>query len=221
MLHTKLIASVGALMLGGSALAATELAIDINSLSVHSTNAGGASVAFGGLSHTGSLVLSQDGNSILAGVARDGVSQTITAGLSMIMGGRIDLVAGAVTGGYVDVIMSDGSEFEAQLVAGVGVITVQAGQGFKVDGLLFGGLFTDSGLPGFVNEFAGVNITDFTVEEPLAGSFLNFAYAPDANGLDLNADLDITLEIDTVPLPTTAALGFAALAGIASRRRRS
>ncbi len=197
--------------------AATVLAIDVNGLSVQSVNSSNVAGAFGGLTHTGAILISHDVNSVLAGVAIDGVNQPKTPGLGLTASGRIDLLAGNVVGGSFSILMSDGSGYTASIVSGVGKVTTQAGQGFKIDGLTFNGLFSDSGLPGMIDRFAGVDISEFTAFEPLFGSFLQFAFAPDAQGFDADSDLDLVV---TIPLPGSAGLAALGLAGIASRRRR-
>ncbi|MGD9692480.1 MAG: hypothetical protein AB7G17_10705 [Phycisphaerales bacterium] len=203
--------------LASVAAADTVLAIDINGLTVQSVDSSNVSGAFGGLTHTGALVISHDANAILAGVSIDGINQPKTPGLGLTASGRIDLNAGNVVGGFFNVLMSDGSGYSASIVSGVGKVTTQAGQGFKVDGLTFNVLFSDSGAPGMIDRFAGVDISMFTAFEPLFGSFLQFAFSPDATGHDADSDLDLVV---SVPLPGSAGLATLGLLGLASRRRR-
>lgn len=199
------------------ACADTVLAIDVNSLSVQALNAANNPAAFGGLTHTGALAIAHDGNSILAGVAIDGVNQPKTPGLGLTASGRIDLLNGNVMGGFFNIQMSDGSGYTASIVSGVGKVTAQAGQGWKIDGLTFAGLFSDSGLPGMIDRFAGVDISAFAAAEPLYGAFLQFAFSPNASGHDADSDLDL---IVSIPLPGSAGLATLGLLGLASRRRR-
>ncbi len=199
------------------ASATTVAAIDVNSLSVQSLNAVNNPSAFGGLTHTGALAISQDANSVLAGVSINGVNQTKTPGLTLTASGRIELLSGNVMGGFFNIQMSDGSGYSASIVSGIGKVTVQAGQGWKIDGLTFAGLFTDSGLPGMIDRFAGVDISAFAAAEPLFGAFLQFAFSPNAQGHDADSDLDL---IVSIPLPGSAGLATLGMLGLASRRRR-
>lgn len=199
------------------ASASTVLAIDINGLAVQSLNSALNPAAFGGVTHTGAVSIAHDGNSILAGVSIDGVNMPKTPGLSLTASGRIDLLNGNVMGGFFSVLLSDGSAYDASIVSGAGKVTTQVGQGFKIDGLTFNGLFSDSGLPGMVDRFAGVDISAFTSLEPLFGAFLQFAFSPNAQGYDADSDLDLVV---TIPLPGSAGLAAVGLLGLASRRRR-
>lgn len=199
------------------ASATTVLAIDVNFLAVQARNSSNVASAFGGLTHTGSVVVTHDANSTLAGVAINGVNQPKTPGLSLTASGRIDLQSGNVVGGFFNILMSDGSAYSASIVSGAGKVTTQAGQGFKIDGLTFNGMFTDSGLPGMVNRFAGVDISAFASVEPLFGAFLQFAFNPNASGFDGDSDLDLII---TIPLPGSAGLATLGLLAAGSRRRR-
>lgn len=213
------ILAVGALASAAAAAsAATQLLIDVNGLAAQATLANGAN-GFGGLTHTGSITLSKDNNSVLAGVAIDGINQAITPGLSMNFAGVINLVNGQVTGGSFMISMSDGSSYSASIASGVGAVATQAGQGFQIDGLTFNGLFNDSGLPGFVDRFAGVNISPWAIGEPLAGSFLHFAFRPDASGRDADTDTDIFV-VTSIPAPMAVTAGMFGLAAVAGVRRR-
>lgn len=221
----SLMAAVGAacaLGSGAATAATTELGLDVNTVRIQATSARGTNSAFGGVTHTGSLVMHNGPFTALAGVAVDGVSKPITPGLAILTGGQIDLFHGAVTGGFLSILMGDGSAFLAEIVGGEGRVTTQVGQGFKIDGLLTNAAFADLGGAGTLNKFAGVDISAFKTEAPIVGSFLTFAYSPNARGLDPNADLDLVMQTDgpTVPLPSAAALTLAAGAGVGARRRR-
>lgn len=218
-LHGICAAIAAGMAMSAAGLAANLLTIDVNGLSVQSRNASGANVAFGGLTHTGSLALVNDPNSVLAGVGVNGFNAPITSGLSLTLTGVINLVNGMVTGGGFTITMSDGSSYTASIASGIGQVQIQAGQGFQVDGLTFNGFFGDNGNPGFVNRFAGVDITPWALGEPLAGSFLNFAFAPNANGVDMDADLDVYVET-LIPAPLAGMAGSLGLLGVTTRRRR-
>jgi hypothetical protein len=191
-----------------SAQANTLLQIDLNSLTATASSAG-FSTGF-----TGTISLAHDANSTLNGVKIDGTSQTIGAGFVLSsLSGSITTVAGAVTGGSFSVSVFDGfttDTYSASIVAGSGSINSQAGQGFTIDGLTFSGFFSSS-------SFAGVDVTLWDSNEPLTGSFLNFAFDPGAGTTDSDADLDVFV---VVPLPASGGLCLAGLLGLAGARRR-
>lgn len=218
-------AAVGAacsLGAGSAAAAISELALDVNTIRIQATSARGTNSAFSGVTHTGSLVMHNGPFTALAGVSVDGASKPITPGLGILTGGQIDLYHGAVTGGFLSILMGDGSSFLAEIVGGEGRVTTQVGQGFKIDGLLTNAGFADLGGPGTLNKFAGVDISAFKAEAPIVGSFLTFAYSPNAGGLDRNADLDLVMHTDgpVVPLPSAGAMALAGGVWVGSRRRR-
>ncbi len=198
--------------LSSSALAVTTVQIDVNGLSSQAQvfqGGGWVNAAFGGTTHTGRLSLTHDVNSVLAGVALDGVSQSLTSSLASFAG-TIELINGFVNGGSFTVTNLDGSSYTASIVAGVGRVNTQVGQGFRIDGLTFQGLFSGP-------LFAGANVNPFFSVQPLFGSFLHFAFNPNAQGLDSDADIDI---FATIPLPTSAGLATVGLLGLAGVRRR-
>lgn len=185
------------------ALATEELFIDINTLTARFV--GGAF----GLHATGSINLASNNNSSLAGVRINGVAQAITSTLASYSG-RIDLVNGGVVGGFVSVLNADGSTYAASIVNGAGSVSKQAGQGFSIDGLTFNGVFGSGA-------FAGVNVTPWFNAQPRPGSVLTFAFSPNAQGVDINSDVDLYV---LVPVPQAAGLGFVSLIGLAAGRRR-
>ncbi|MGD9692479.1 MAG: hypothetical protein AB7G17_10700 [Phycisphaerales bacterium] len=196
----------------GVANAATTVQIDINGLSSQAqVDSGGSWVnaAFGGTTHTGRLYLTSDVNSVLAAVALNGTAQPLTSTLFSFVG-EIILNNGFVDGGSFTATNVDGSSYTASIVAGVGRVRTQVGQGFRIDGLTFQGLFSGP-------LFAGANVNPFFSVQPLFGSFLHFAFNPDAGGLDADADIDV---FATIPLPTSGALAAAGLIGLAGNRRR-
>lgn len=212
MTKTKLFATAGLVVaLAGAASAANQLQIDVNALTGQATDAGGNAGAFGGLTHTGSILLSGDSSSTLAGILFDGANQPIAAGQFQSFAGTINLVNGGVTGGSLMLALVNGDTFNASIIGGVGQVSIQAGQGFSIDGLLTSALFNAS-------TFAGVDITPWYSEQPLKGSFLNFTFGPDANGTDLNTDIDIFV---VIPSPLAGGMAGAALMGLAARRRRA
>ncbi len=206
--------AVAAFAFAGAAHAGSVLQIDLNSLVV---DAGGA---FGGLNHTGTLLLTDDGTTSFASILIDGMSQSVSPEVAGIKG-SIDLNNGAVVGGAFAVSFTDGSMYSATLIGGGGVNEAAdpggAGPGpFTIDTLTAGGAF--SGLVNG-NEFGGVDVTEWVLGEPLSGSILTFKFGPDDNGFDSNADMDVFVT-SAVPLAPAGWAGFAGLAGLASMRRR-
>ncbi|MHC4975155.1 MAG: hypothetical protein ACYTF7_00960 [Planctomycetota bacterium] len=169
--------------------------------------------AFGGESHTGTLNLSADGNTFLAGVLIDGVPVAFS-NTTIALAGTIDLNNGDVTGGSFSVTI-DGTEiYSASISGSVGSVNTQAGQGFTIDGLTFNGLFNTS-------SWANVDVSTWDDAEPLTGSFLNFAFNPDGNGIDADSDMEVYIYARAIPLPATAGLATVGLMGLSTRRRRS
>ncbi|MGP1309399.1 MAG: hypothetical protein ACTS27_04300 [Phycisphaerales bacterium] len=185
------------------------LQLDINTLTAQAANAAGAPGAFGGVTHTGAINLSGNANSALQEILIGGAGQNIAAGQLASFTGSINLVNGGVTGGSLMFTLNDGESFSTQIVGGVGQVNTQAGQGFLIDGLLTNAAFTS-------DPFAGAGITPYFNAQPLDGSFLNFQFNPNANGVDTSTDLDVFL-VPSAPAAGVLGLG---LAGFASRRRR-
>ena len=185
-----------------SADAAFKLQIDVNSAVV--TAAGG----FDGLTHTGTLQITSDGNSTMFGVLIDDVLSG-GQGENITITGEISLVNGMVTGGFFSVVVDATMDaFTANIVNGSGMVTTQVGQGFKIDGLLVQGLFSG-------NSYAGVDVSAWNAAEPLNGSFLTFAYDPDEDGIDDSADVDLYAFV-----PTPGAIALFGLGGLALARRK-
>lgn len=223
MLSRMLIAGAAVGIVGAStSLALITLQIDVNGLAAQAKDAGGASSAFGGTTHTGSISISHDADSVINSVGIVGGSSFASGANGWSISsftGSILLSAGAVTGGSFSLtVMHTGGEtdsYAASIVSGAGSVNTQAGQGFSIDGLTFVGTFTDGLANGM---FAGFDITPFLVANGgLTGSFLNFAFNPDAFGFDGESDLDVFINI---PLPTSAGLAVCGLAGLAAVRRR-
>jgi len=211
-----LLAATAALATAGSALAVTELQIDINALRAQSY-LGNGSKGFGGVNHTGTIQLSSGGASNLAGILIDGNAQMVAGGLLMAFSGTINLSNGFVTGGSLNISLNNGDTFSTGIQNGAGQIQFQAGQGFSIDGLTTNGVFSSA-------SFAGVNITPWFNDQPLDGSFINFSFGPNVMGFDGDTDIDIFLPADEdrpeIPAPLAGGMAGLGLLGLGARRRR-
>lgn len=205
----RAILAAGALA-SSAAFAATSMQIDVNSVAGQARNSAGANSAFGGLTHTGSVVLTSDPISSAVGFKLDEISQVVGSTLQSFSA-TVNLVNGGVTGGSFSVLMADGSSYIASILAGQGIVTTQAGQGFKIDGVTFTGVFNGPA-------FAGLALGQL-FPGPLSGSFLVSAFNPNANGLDTTTNVEL---FAAIPTPMAAGLGAAGLlAASAARRRRA
>lgn len=206
-MNTKIVAlCAGALVAASAANAGVSLfSTDINSMTL---NAGGA---FGGTTHTGVLTMSTNALSTLNAIRFNGTPQPIGPGITLAnLTGSINLLNGFVQGGGFNITLSDGSAYSATIAGGAGRVNVQAGQGFRIDGLTFNGLFNLVG-----GAFGGVALP--FGPGPWAGSLLLSAYAPNANGIDDTTNFEVYAD---VPAPGAAlGLGMGALA-LGARRRR-
>jgi len=192
-----------------AATAGTLLQLDINTIQAQSLDTLGGAGAFGGVSHTGAIRLTAGPASTLTDVLLNGASQNVAPNQLTTFVAMINLVNGQVSGGQFDISLVGGETFSASVVNGVGQVNTQAGEGFRIDGLLTTAVFSDP-------IFGGVDISPWFSGQPLDGAFINFAFNPNASGFDGNTNVDIFL-VPGAPAASTLALG---LAGFAGRRRR-
>ncbi len=203
----RAILAAGALA-SSAAFAATSMQIDVNSVAAQARNSGGVNSAFGGLTHTGSVVLTSDPITSAVGFKLDEISQVLGSTLQSFSA-TVNLVNGGVTGGNFSVLMADGSSYIATIQGGQGRVTTQAGQGFKFSGLTFTGVFSG---PAFASVALGQLFPG-----PLSGSFLVSAFDPNANGLDTTTNVEL---FAAIPTPMAAGMGAAGLLVVAGARRR-
>jgi len=205
------LAACSALGFACAADAGSLLRFDVNSLTA-SADAGFDTT------YSGSVLLASDGNSSFEDMRIDGTAQSFGPQWSLAaFTGEVTFLNGAITGGSFMVSVTDGvatDRYAADLVEGSGSIAAQAGQGYLVSGLSFEGMFSGS-------TFAGIDVSLWHDAEPLSGSFLNFAFAPDAQGVDTDSDYEIFVEAVVIPLPAGAGLSAAGLLGFAGLRRRA
>jgi hypothetical protein len=217
----------GAMVAAGSAVASPVIQLDVNAIKIQVQNSAGQNSAFGGLSHTGSVNFSLDAaNTILAGVFIQNVAggPFSNAGFSGSISnfvGTINLNNGLVTGGSLAVFVNGNTDsYTCNIVPNIGHVSTYVGGGFKIEGLTFQGMFSDS-------QFGNVNVGPWFSSQGgggLPGSFIQFNFDPNASGGGF-ADLDIFVDTPTlVPVPPAAWTGMATLAGLgtvtAVRRRR-
>ncbi len=212
----KMFALAGVLCASTMAVASPTLQLDLNGFTAQATD-GLNPTPFGGITHTGSVALSLgsgnlQGVAISAGPALPFIDQGFIGSLTGLSG-QINMVNGLVTGGSITVTVNGGADSYTTNIAAVGNVSNYIGGGFKVEGLTFGGGFSD-------NSFSNVDVTPWSLGA-LAGSFLQFNFNPTANG---SATADMDLFVQVVPLPPAALSGLGTLAGVfmvARLRRRS
>lgn len=190
-----------------SAQATTKLQFDVNSLTAQVN--GPFSSTF-----TGTIVLSDDADSVLSDILINGAAQGIAAGQLADFQGEIELVNGQVVGGFFYLEDTSGNSYQASILAS-GQVTDIGGSDpgpYLINGLTFNGTFSS-------NTFAGVDVSAWSDNQPLSGSFLQFKFGPNDQGIDVNVDADIFV---VVPNPAVAvgALPLLGLIGAGYIRRR-
>ena len=214
------VAALVGLGVAGAANATSVLQFDVNSLLAQAIagQGGGPQPAEGAAfsaTFTGALFLSDDSNSTLADMLINGSAQNIADGQLDSFFGEIDLVNGSVVGGGIAITDTSGNTYQAIISNGSGSV-IDLGMGadepgrFLINGLTFAGEFN-------TNTFAGVDVSLWADAEPLTGSFLEFKFTPDMQGVDDDTDIDV---FAVVPTPAPAAMGFLGLAGLGAIRRR-
>lgn len=206
--------ALAASTIGTAAFAATELQLDINSLRAQALDSAANETAFGGLNHTGSIQLSANSLTELAGVLLDGVLQGDTFGLLASLSGSIELVNGNVVGGGLSLTLNNGDTFTAEIPDGPGRVRFQAGEGFSIDGLLADVTFSGP-------TFGGIDVSPWYDTQPVLGSFITFAFDPDDTGRSENTSTDVFLNAVVIPSPLAGGIASAGLLGLAARRRRA
>lgn len=217
---TRAAVGIGAVALFAQAgLAQRVLQFDLNNLAFQAMNSAGAPSAFGGLTHTGSLNLSDSlpTSQLLAILISTGGGPFVNqAGAPWNLTDcvlNINLSNGNVTGGTFSVDLnggpSGGGDRYSATIGSAGNVTTYVGGGFKVEGLTLAGHFSDA-------TFGTVDVSDFFAASSLQGSFLTFRIQPNASGAGY-ADTDAF--VSAVPAPGSMAL-LAAGCFVMRRRRR-
>jgi len=218
------VACAAALMCAQSGLAQTRvMQFDMNNLAFQARNGQGAPAAFGGLSHTGSIVFSEQlpTSELVSVLMRAGagpfVPQPGTPWALSTSTLTITLNNGVVTGGSMNLEIDGGpslggDSYSASINPG-GTVNTFVGGGFTIEGLASDGLFSDT-------SFGPVGVADFVSAQTgapfLNGSFLAFRIQPNANGAGY-ADIDAF--VSNIPAPgSLALLGVGMIFG--ARRRR-
>ena len=217
MMNARLAASaaLAVALAAPAALAQRAMQFDLNNLNFQAENSGGLPGAFGGLNHTGSVVLTTAAPSQLVDLAlRASPGQAFLAQAAQNLTNltmNINLTSGMVTGGTFSLDINGGpggggDRYTAN-IGSAGTVTPFVGGGFKIEGLTSAGAFSDS-------TFATVPISDFMGS--VTGSFLSFRINPDANG---HSFADVDAFVNAVPAPgSIACVALGVL--VAARRRR-
>jgi opacity protein-like surface antigen len=203
--------------LSGSALAATVVQLDVNSLTATASG-----VDTFDSTYTGTLTLAKDSNSALANVLKNGVGSGIGftgpfSGASFGFSATFDFVGGAITG--LGLSVTAGADTYTALVnPGVGNILPDPGSpgNFIVAAATRDGTF--NGLT-----FAGVDVSEF-FSFLAPGNFINFKITGTSiNGTsrtDTDVDIDIFATTEIIPLPNPVGLASVGLVGLVGLRRR-
>lgn len=202
--------------LSGSALGATVVQLDVNSLTA---------VASGNTfnsSFTGSLTLSKDSNSALANVLKNGVGSGLGftgpfSGASFAFSATFNFTGGSITG--LGLSVGAGADTYTALVnPGAGNILPDPGSpgNFIVAASTRDGTF--NGLT-----FAGVDVSEF-FNFLAPGNFINFKVTGTsingASRTDTDVDIDIFATTEIIPLPNPVGLASVGLVGLVGLRRR-
>jgi len=180
---------------------------------------------FDGLSHTGSLLFTPNG-STFAFLSFDDVQQPVawapftSPALTALTGstlpvpyataGQLILNNGVVTGGEINVVLSNGDVFSTDILANSGSVKPIAG-GFFISGTLATASFSGNTFGGYdVSSFAGIH----------GGKFILSNYSPDSNGVDSSNELDLRLNVEEDPIPEPASIALIALGVAAMLPRR-
>jgi len=166
--------------------------MDLNSLTA--TKIGG----FNGLSHTGTVVLTADGNSSMNGLLIDGTDQAGFNGVLADFQGTIDLANGVVTGGAFTITLASGAVYHAMVKPVAGSVQTAAGLNgpFTIDEFMRAGEF--NGLEGGT-DFGNVDVSFWNAREPLDnGSFL-LQKLDGAGGTDDDVDIDLFVVAEDRP----------------------
>lgn len=208
--------------IAGSAMAGTEVQLDVNGLT-----AVAAGNSFNS-SFTGSLTLSGDANSSLQSVLKDGAAAAgfsgPYSGTALAFSATFTFAGGNISGIGIsvgvdlnnDTVIDD--TYTASVVGGVGNIDPDAGLsgGWVVTAKTTGGSFSGS-------TFAGVDVSEF-FGMLVPGNFINFKINGSAiNGstrTDSDVDIDIFARTSVIPLPSAVGMASVGLVGVAGIRRR-
>lgn len=161
------------------------LQMDINSLTA-------TAPGWGGLSHTGTVTFSMDGNSNFSSILIDGTNQAAFNGVLMDFQGSIELDNGVVVGGSFQVELTNGEVYSCNIPGGVGDVDAAAGLNgpFTIDTLTNGG--TLMSLVGGTN-YGNVDVSLWEMNQPINGSSLTMKLGPGVGGTDDDVDIDLFL----------------------------
>ena len=221
-MKTFAIGAIGAGLLSAASAvqAATLLEMDLNDIVVSR----GSETAFS-TSFTGTLTLSKDSDAAIVDIRKGnpGFTPSLIASLTSNLSdlnGEIELTNGVVSGGFINIALSNGDAYSANITGGSAVFNSVAGQ-FLVAANTDDGTFTDVGADGL---FGGVNIDEFVgnLNGTHEGGLFQFGY--NGNAIDDEVSLEaevVSLEDEqgpVIPLPASAVVGGAMLAGMGALR---
>lgn len=207
-----------------SASAQLTLAFDINNFDYQFRDSSGAA-GFGGTDHSGTVDWSYRADpptviadSRMGDQGRFGPLDPIALGATLAdFSGSMEFSAGDVMSGSFTVTLSNGDTYTTNIDSASGSIRELTVGGWTLDGLTFDGGFNDE-------EFGNIDVSEFFAIQGgpamLPGSMFKFRFEPDAAAAG-TADMEVFV---MVPLPASAYMGMATLAGVMGlsylRRRR-
>lgn len=208
--------------LAGSAMAGTEVQLDVNGLTA---------VAAGNTfnsSFTGTLTLSGDANSSLQSILKDGAAAAgftgPYTGAALSFSAVFSFAGGNISGVGITVGVDTNADtfiddiYSTSVLAGVGNIDPDAGVpgGWVVTARTTQGSFNAA-------TYAGVDVSEF-FGMLVPGNFINFKINSSAiNGAtrtDSDVDIDIFARTSIIPLPSAVGMASVGLISIAGVRRR-
>ena len=190
--HAICALAAGAFTASAFAGGAPVLQMDINSLTAMVPG------GFDGLTQTGPVFLSMDGNSSFAALLINGLSEPGFTGVLSDFQGTVNLENGVVVGGTFHVELASGETYDTAIAIGVGTVDMSVGETgpFTMDGETFSGEF-DNLLNGAGHNFGSVDVTPWHENQPDPGSF--FMIKLDATEGVVTTDDDVDIEIFVIP----------------------
>lgn len=196
------------------------LHLDINAVSISAVSSLGAD-AFSGKNFTGTLNFASTGSTNI-GVDINGIQDTSYDGTVIGFSGSMDFINGQLNSGNpldpdcgsITVTVQDthGTDsYQYDIVSQSGMIAGNLSYlfGYRLSGTTENGEFANA-------NFAGVDVYPWVEGEPLVGNFFQFNYHPNANGVDMNAQVEVKVFTPfAVPAPAAWAGGLMGMSVLA------